>query len=575
MLAAACQTSLIHPRVGVRGDVHAQLVVSVCPNSYDPGVSGRRPNVLLIMVDQLAAQWLPAYGHRVVRSPNLDALAGGGIVFDAAYCGSPLCAPSRAGLLSGRLASAIEVFDNAAELRASVPTLAHLFRAAGYRTCLVGKMHFVGPDQLHGFERRLTTDVYPASLDWTPDWSRPVADRLPWYHSVEAVLTAARTVASMQTDYDDEVAFHAVRHLHDLAREGSERPFLLTVSFTHPHDPWEVPGRYWDLYDVDCIESPAVAPMGPEQVDPHSWRLAQMSGLDVAEISEEQVRRARHGYYAAISYVDERIGFVLSALRATELDRDTVIVFTADHGEFLGERGLWYKMSFLEPAARVPLLMAGPGLEAGRRVAAPVSLLDVAPTLVELAGVSAAGVEMDGSSLAGTLDGAGARVRGPVVCEYHAEGVNAPAAMIRHGRHKLIVCRTDPDQLFDLEADPYEVSNLAGSPDHAATVASLRGELASRLDLDSIERRVVESQRERHLVARALATGAATPWDFQPYVDASTQYVRTRADLYHLQRLARLEARSAAQPERGERSGDDRDQVGDVRPGELVDHAGE
>ncbi|HUA46245.1 MAG TPA: choline-sulfatase [Solirubrobacteraceae bacterium] len=501
-----------------------------------------RPNVLLIMVDQLAAQWLPAYGHELVRAPNLDKLAASSVVFDAAYCPSPLCAPSRSAMLTGRYASTVEVFDNAAELRAAVPTLAHFLRAAGYRTCLAGKMHFVGPDQLHGFERRLTTDVYPATLDWTPDWTREVADRLPWYHSVEAVQTPAATVASMQTDYDDEVAFHAVRYLQDLAREGSERPFLLTVSFTNPHDPWEVPPRYWDLYQPDAIEPPAVPATALERADPHSRRLAQMSGLDQVEISDEQVRRARHGYYAAISYVDERIGSVLSALHATGLERDTVIVFTADHGEFLGERGLWYKMSFLEPAARVPLFVGGRGLVAGGRAASPVSLVDLVPTLLEVADVPAGGVEMDGSSLIGQLGAPASTERGPVICEYHAEGVTAPAAMIRSPRHKLIVCRTDPDQLFDLEADPLELSNLAGDPSHASVVDALRAELAARLDLDAIESRVLESQRERHLAARALATGAVTPWDFQPYVDASKQYVRTQADLYHLQRLARLES---------------------------------
>jgi len=505
-------------------------------------VSGR-PNVLLIMVDQLAAQWLPAYGHAIVRAPNLDELAGRGAVFDAAYCASPLCAPSRAAMLSGRHASAIDVFDNAAELRASVPTLAHLFRAAGYHTCLAGKMHFVGPDQLHGFERRLTTDVYPASLDWTPDWTRPVAERLPWYHSVDAVLTPARTVASMQTDYDDEVAFHAVRHLHDLARTRSDRPFLLVVSFTNPHDPWEVPARYWDLYDPSAIEPPAIAAVPLERADPHSRRLAQMSGLDEIEIADEQVRRARHGYYAAISYVDERIGVVLSALSASGLGQDTVIAFTADHGEFLGERGLWYKMSFLEPAARVPLFVCGPGVgSAGGRVPSPVSLIDVLPTLSELADVPLSGAEIDGVSLIGLLDGTGA---GPerVICEYEAEGVTAPAAMVRSGRHKLIVCRTDPDQLFDLEADPLELSNLAGDPAHAASLNALRGALEQQLDLGAIERRVLASQRERHLVARALATGAEAAWDYQPFVDASRQYVRTREDLYDLQRVARLETR--------------------------------
>ena len=165
-----------------------------------------RPNVLLLMVDQLAAGWLPAYGHDVVRAPSLDALAEQGVVFDSAYCPSPLCAPSRAALLTGRLPSRIGVYDNAAELRASEPTVTHRLRAAGYDTCLSGKMHFVGPDQLHGFEQRLTTDVYPADLDWTPDWRAPLTERLPWYHTMESVLTPGVCAASMQMDYDDEVS---------------------------------------------------------------------------------------------------------------------------------------------------------------------------------------------------------------------------------------------------------------------------------------------------------------------------------------------------------------------------------
>jgi len=515
-----------------------------------PRVTGSaRPNVLLIMVDQLAAQWLPAYGASVVRAPALGALAARSVVFDAAYCASPLCAPSRAAMLCGRFASAVSVWDNAAELRASLPTFVHVLRAAGYRTCLAGKMHFVGPDQLHGFERRLTTDVYPSGFDWTPDWTRPVADRLPWYHSVASVLEPARTVASLQTDYDDEVAFHAVRELHDMARSGDDRPFLLVASFTNPHDPWEVPGRYWDLYDAAAIDLPAVPMLSWDETDPHSRRLRVMSGIDDVTLGDEDVRRARHGYYAAISYVDERIGSVLSALRECGFDEDTVIVFTADHGEFLGERGLWYKMSFLEPAARVPLFvrLAG-GSGAGRRVAEPVSLVDVAPTLIGLAGDSAAPCGWDGSSLvsavvdsgAGGARGAG---RGAVICEYHAEGVNAPAAMIRDERYKLIVCRGDPDQLFDLSRDPLELVNLADAAEGAPVVRRLRGELERRLDLPDIERRVLESQRERRVVAGALSTGEVLAWDYQPHVDASMQYVRTREDLYDLQRRARLEAR--------------------------------
>jgi len=244
-----------------------------------------RSNVLLIMVDQLAASWLPAYGHDVVQSPSITALADEGVVLESAYCPSPLCAPSRSSLLTGRLPSRTGVYDDAAEMRASEPTVTHRIRAAGYDTCLSGKMHFVGPDQLHGFEQRLTTDVYPADLD-----------------------------------------------------------------------PWELRARYWDRYEPAAIELPAVGPIPRAEADPHSLRLRDMSGIDEAPLSEQQVRRARHGYYAAISYVDELIGRVLGALADSGLRDDTTVLFTADHGEMLGERGLWYKMAFFEAAAQDGLL---------------------------------------------------------------------------------------------------------------------------------------------------------------------------------------------------------------------------
>src|SRR5579862_4417936 len=213
---------------------------------------------LILMADQLAARWLPFYGHPVVQAPHLSALASDATVFDAAYSAYPLCAPSRAAMLTGRLASSIGVYDNAAELRATEPTVAHFLRAAGYRTVLAGKTHFIGPDQLHGFERRLTTDIYPADVDWTPDWSRPLDQPLPWYHTMKSVLNPGVCAASMQTDYDEEVSFQAVRALHDLAREGDATPFLLFVSFTNPHDPWEIPSRHWDRYRPEEIDDPVV-----------------------------------------------------------------------------------------------------------------------------------------------------------------------------------------------------------------------------------------------------------------------------------------------------------------------------
>ena len=488
------------------------------------------------MADQLAASWLPAYGHDVVRSPNLDVLAARGVVFEGAYCPSPLCAPSRASLLTGRLPSRIGVYDNAAELRASEPTVMHHLRAAGYDTCLSGKMHFVGPDQLHGFEQRLTTDVYPADLNWTPDWRVPLTERLPWYHTMESVLTPGVCAASMQMDYDDEVAHRAVRKLRRLARDRS-RPFFLCVSFTNPHDPWELRPEYWDRYDQDAIDLPAFGRLPRERADPHSVRLRDMSGIDDVELDDEQIRRARHGYYAGISYLDDRVGEVLDTLAQTGLDDDTIVLFTADHGEMLGERGLWYKMAFFEQSARVPLIAAGPGIAPGR-VAEPVSLLDLVPTLLDVAGIGGdhrAGLA--GRSLAPAL--AGDRLeRADVVVEYLAEGVSAPAVMLRRGRYKYVRCDGDPEQLYDLEADPHERDDIAETaPD---VCAELRAAVERRYDIPALREAIVRSQDERRLVVAALNTGRGESWSYVAGPDQEA--VAGKDDLYEFQRRARLDA---------------------------------
>jgi choline-sulfatase len=339
----------------------------------------------------------------------------------------------------------------------------------------------------------------------------------------------------MQMDYDDEVAHRAVRRLRDLARE-RERPFFLTVSFTSPHDPWELRPRYWERYDAAAIDLPAVGPIAREHADPHSLRLRDMSGIDEVALNDAQVRRARHGYYAAISYVDERIGDVLEALAETGLGDDTIVLFTADHGELLGERGLWYKMSFFEPAARVPLIVAAPRRIAVGRVAEPVSLLDLAPTLLDLCGLERPGA-VDGRSLAPALRGESLGA-GVVAAEYLAEGVTAPAVMLRRGHHKYIRCEGDPDQLYDLDADPLELDNRArAEPERCA---ELRAESERRWDLGALRERVLQSQEERRLVAGALRAGRPTSWNFLPRADG--EYVRGRDDLYALQRRARLDA---------------------------------
>ena len=410
-------------------------------------------------------------------------------------------------------------------------------------TAVAGKMHFVGPDQMHGFEHRLTADIYPADVDWTPDWSRPMDRPLPWYHTMESVLDPGVCAAAMQTDYDEEVCFHAVRKLYDIARHRPDQPFLLFVSFTNPHDPWEIPPRHWERYRRSQIPDPAVPSLPLEQADPHSRRLRAMCRVDEASLTDEQIRRARHAYFAAVSYLDERVGEVLGALERSGVADRTTVLFCADHGEMLGERGLWYKMSFFEQSARVPLIVRVPG--AGpRRVAQPVSLLDVTPTLLELAGLAPEQVSPRprvAVSLAAAVTGVGPAPVRPVVCEYHAEGVTAPSAMVRDGRLKLIRSLEDPDLLYDLQDDPRELTDLSATPEHEDTVRRLGAELDARVDLVAVGERVLASQRERRLVSAALGRGVRPDWDFEPVSDASRRYVRNREDLYELQRRSRLE----------------------------------
>ena len=493
-----------------------------------------RPHILLVMVDQLAAPFLRAYGHTVTRTPTIDRLAEGGVLFRSAYSPSPLCGPSRASLMTGALPSRTGVYDNAAELPSSIPTFAHYLRLEGYRTCLCGKMHFVGADQLHGFEERLTTDVYPGDFGWTPDWSRPDERVDWWYHNTSSVREAGVAEITNQLEYDDEVAFTAIRRLYDYARYEREAPLLLCVSFTHPHDPYVARQRHWDLYADDEIDAPAVPARPVEQLDPHGRRLWHAAAMGDDEITDNEIRDARHGYYASLSYVDERIGEVLAAFKACRLADDTIVMFVSDHGDFLGEHGLFFKMSFREHASRVPLIVHAPGRFAPRLVRQPVSLVDVLPTLADLArpGLSnRLARPVDGRSLVPLLEGAPEEADATILGEYVAECVPAPMVMTRRGRWKFVHVPGDPDQLFDLESDPLELTNCAEDDAYEAEARAFLEDTRRTWDLEALDRDVRASQQARLTVFDALSQGTRYPWDFQPSRIAAEQYTRNTMDV--------------------------------------------
>jgi choline-sulfatase len=511
--------------------------------------AGRPANILVIMVDQLSAKALRLYGGRTARTPNLDRLAEEGTVFLNAYSNSPLCAPARFVLMSGQLPSRIGAYDNAAEFRSEIPTFAHYLRVQGYATILSGKMHFVGADQLHGFESRLTTDIYPADFGWTPDAENP-DERFDWWmHNMLSVKQAGVAEYTNQLEFDDETGHRAVQKLYDLARGTEGRPFCLVTSFTHPHDPYAARQRYWDRYQPSEIEMPTVPAMSYEELDPHSRRLYKAAAMDDYEITEEDVRNARRAYFANIAYLDDWIGSLLRTLEETGRLDDTAILVTSDHGDMVGERGLWYKMSFFEWSSRVPLLLRLPGERGGRRVETPVSLLDVLPTLLDIATDGADPVAhaapLDGHSLLPLISRQEPRT---VYGEYMGEGTVAPLIMIRRGEHKYVHCEVDPPQLYDLVNDPDELHNLAEDGACGDLASEFAAEVVNRWDLPSLRREVIASQHRRRLVGRALMTGRHTPWDFEPHQDAANRFMRNHLDLNEVEAKSRFPVPPYPQP---------------------------
>ncbi|UCE31156.1 MAG: choline-sulfatase [Burkholderiales bacterium] len=493
----------------------------------------RRPNILVIQADQLTAKALPMYGHPLVKTPTLSALAERGVTFLNGYCNNPVCGPSRGAMLTGRLSSAVGCYDNAGDFPSSTLTLAHYLRHQGYRTCLSGKMHFTGAEQLHGFEERLTTDIYPSDFGWTADWSQTRQPYAPSRMSLRSIVEAGLCERNLQIDYDEEVCYHAEQRLYDYARDADRRPFMLWASFTHPHNPFVTTRPFWDLYDHDAIDLPSVPFIPIDERDPWSRRYAYTIRVDEHDISEENIRTARHAYYAMTSYFDSLAGRLLKALDASGFADNTYVFVVSDHGEMLGERGAWFKFQPFEWSVRVPMIASGPGVKAGYVENKGVSLMDLLPTFNDLVadGKPIEPIDpLDGVSLAAMLHGDNSGRDDDVMIEFLGESVYAPAIILRRNGFKYVHCRHDPPMLFDLDADPNELKNLAGRPEHAQTEAQMRAEIDRRWDYDRIEREVRQSQRRRLFANEALLKGRPTAWDYQPSVDAARRYVRGAVD---------------------------------------------
>ena len=375
-------------------------------------------------------------------------------------------------------------------------------------------------------------------------------------HSASSILQAGPCVRSNQLDFDEEVMFKSARYLYAAARRpASSRPFCLTVSLTHPHDPYTIHKKYWDRYEGVEIPQPEVKILKEEQ-DAHSKRLLKVCDLWDQDVPEEAIERARRAYFGAMSYVDDNVGKLLEVLKECEMEDDTIVIFSSDHGDMLGERGLWYvilyeratkpppsasltqfyipanimsfryKMSWFEASARVPLLISYPKRFEPRYIPQSVSTLDLLPTLVDLVGQSLdSRLPIDGESLVPFLKGNGSPRT--IYGEYLGEGTIAPLMMIRRGPWKFVTCPTDLPQLFNIEEDPRELRNLATSDDAAIkkTLGVFEMEANARWDFKRIHKEVLKSQRSRKLCWNALIRGRFQSWDYQPHEPASEQYV--------------------------------------------------
>ncbi len=499
------------------------------------GTHGGNVNILMVMVDQLSALATSVYGNEDVLTPHLDELARRGTTFSRAYCNAPLCAPSRASMMTGMLPSEIPVDDNFEELPAETPTFAHHLRRAGYQTILSGKMHFVGPDQLHGFEERLTTDIYPSDFLGAQDWEslgdppRPPAVRRG-SPMARMVPESGPVMWSTQLDYDAEVHFRATERLRQLARRPEDdRPWFMCVSYTQPHDPYAPLQECWDRYEGRSIALPDEAPRGHVPSVWDGW-VNSFQGVDMVDTSPEVVHRLRRAYYAMTSWIDDRLGdLVLELERLGQLD-NTVIIFTSDHGDMAGEHGMFFKRTFREWSTRVPLVIAGPGVGVGESRADLASLLDLFPTLVGLAGASD-GYELDqnaqhrrGRDLFHSAPDSPA-----VVIDYNGNGVISPTRTLVVGTWKYVHVHAREELLFDLEADPDEWNNLARDPEHGPVLQELRDRCLRDWEPAELHRRILASQRRRAFLGEALDQGRVTAWDFQPSDDATRRHMRRPA----------------------------------------------
>ena len=457
----------------------------------------KRPkNVLLLMSDQHKPHALGVDGDPVAHTRNLDALARAGMRFDHAYCTNPVCVPSRASLLTGLYTHHHHAYNNGTPWPLEIKTAAHYFRNAGYNTALIGKMHFVDA-QTHGFDYHLDfndwyqylgpkTKLYADELGRANSGSGlPQIDDLwrdagdPWkgtrtLDDRKGFVAVGRVSPLEEKDhFESFVARESARFLKE---HGRAQPFFLISSFLKPHDPFMPAARFAAMFRAEDMKLPRTWGKADFSRLPKEIRDSIAFDRPTPELHDPAMAKQRIAmYYANLAQMDDALGQVVRCLRDLGLENDTIVLYTADHGEMLGEHGMWNKFVFYESSVGVPLLYGVPGLTAaGARSKNLTSLVDVLPTLAELCGFELP--KLDGSSVVSTLQEPRRATDATVFAEYNLRTPRAKY-MIRRGDYKYNFYTHDVDELYDLRSDPDELVNLAGHTDHNGMVDKMRERL--------------------------------------------------------------------------------------------------
>lgn len=451
------------------------------------------PNFLVIMSDEHNPKVTGYEGHPVISTPNLDRLAAGGTRFDACYTTSPVCIPARAGFACGKYIHQMGFWDNADAYDGTIPSWHHVLRERGHRVVSIGKLHFRLPGEDHGFsEEQIPMHI----IDGKGDLMGLVRDDMPRRGGAKKMAAMAGPGESAYTLYDRDIAARAQIWLREHGRRDAGKPWVLFVSFVAPHFPLTAPPEHYYRYFNQDLPLPKLYAREHRPRHPYLEDYRNSFCYDDHFESPDEVKRALAGYFGLVSQLDEHIGKIMATLEDAGLAGATRVMYTSDHGDNLGSRGLWGKSTMYEEIARVPCLLSGPGIPAGARVADPVSHVDAFPTLVESVGVPFGPLRDShpGYSLVDIANGS--RPERTVLCEYHGMGSTTGAFMIRDGRYKYVHYVKYAPQLFDLERDPEEIHDLAGDPAHAAALEQCRRKLYQLCDPVEVDARAKARQAQ-------------------------------------------------------------------------------